>query len=303
MLTTMTEIGNRLQQLRKAKKLSQAELAQQLNMSRSVWIQIEAGKRNLSALELIKLSETLQIPILDFISDSPITQQTNTQPPNDTYERIPEPNLNLQKLQNVLLYLFERCAGNPNITETALCIFLYFADFNHYEVYHHYITGAAYHKIDGLPVPMQLNTILADMEHQKLITIIKTMHNNLPQRRFIPLQKANLTQINAVNQAYLDKNQLSVQIMQRGYAWLDTGTHDSLLEAGQFIATLERRQGLKIAWRERDWCSSQHNTQRRSTHQSRPAAANRKSTLGVIAEKKGAQLLITPRLENKPLSM
>ncbi len=54
-------------------------------------------------------------------------------------------------------------------------------------------------------------------------------------------------EITAVNQAYLEKDQLSVQIMQRGYAWLDTGTHDSLLEAGQFIATLERRQGLKIA--------------------------------------------------------
>ena len=54
-------------------------------------------------------------------------------------------------------------------------------------------------------------------------------------------------EITAVNQAYLDLGQLNVQIMQRGYAWLDTGTHDSLLEAGQFIATLERRQGLKIA--------------------------------------------------------
>ncbi|MBI2728119.1 MAG: glucose-1-phosphate thymidylyltransferase RfbA [Polaromonas sp.] len=54
-------------------------------------------------------------------------------------------------------------------------------------------------------------------------------------------------EITTVNQVYLERGQLSVQIMQRGYAWLDTGTHDSLLEAGQFIATLEHRQGLKIA--------------------------------------------------------
>jgi glucose-1-phosphate thymidylyltransferase len=54
-------------------------------------------------------------------------------------------------------------------------------------------------------------------------------------------------EITAVNQAYLDMGTLNVKIMQRGYAWLDTGTHDSLLEAGQFIATLERRQGLKVA--------------------------------------------------------
>jgi glucose-1-phosphate thymidylyltransferase len=54
-------------------------------------------------------------------------------------------------------------------------------------------------------------------------------------------------EITDVNAMYLQQGQLNVQIMGRGYAWLDTGTHDSLLEASQFIATLEKRQGLKVA--------------------------------------------------------
>ena len=54
-------------------------------------------------------------------------------------------------------------------------------------------------------------------------------------------------EITDVNRAYLDRGELSVQVMGRGYAWLDTGTPDSLLEAAEFVATLERRQGMKIA--------------------------------------------------------
>lgn len=54
-------------------------------------------------------------------------------------------------------------------------------------------------------------------------------------------------EITDVNATYLAQGQLNVELMGRGYAWLDTGTHDSLLEASQFIATLERRQGLKVA--------------------------------------------------------
>ena len=54
-------------------------------------------------------------------------------------------------------------------------------------------------------------------------------------------------EITEVNATYLRQGRLEVEIMGRGYAWLDTGTHDSLLEAGQFIATLEKRQGLKVA--------------------------------------------------------
>jgi glucose-1-phosphate thymidylyltransferase len=69
-------------------------------------------------------------------------------------------------------------------------------------------------------------------------------------------------EITEVNATYLKMNQLNVQIMQRGYAWLDTGTHDSLLDASMFIATLQNRQGLKVAcpeeisWRNK-WITSE----------------------------------------------
>lgn len=61
-----------------------------------------------------------------------------------------------------------------------------------------------------------------------------------------PSQRGEL-EITDINKRYLEQGQLNVEIMGRGYAWLDTGTHDSLLEAASFIATLQKRQGLQVA--------------------------------------------------------
>jgi glucose-1-phosphate thymidylyltransferase len=65
-------------------------------------------------------------------------------------------------------------------------------------------------------------------------------------KRIEPSDRGEL-EITTVNQEYLKRENLKVQLLGRGFAWLDTGTHDSLMEAGQFIETIEKRQGLKVA--------------------------------------------------------
>ncbi|MDA8862061.1 glucose-1-phosphate thymidylyltransferase RfbA [Gammaproteobacteria bacterium] len=88
----------------------------------------------------------------------------------------------------------------------------------------------------------------SDPESNYAVTGLYFYPNDVIKKSFqiVPSDRGEL-EITSINQLYLNENRLGVQIMGRGYAWLDTGTHESLLEASSFIEVIERRQGLKVA--------------------------------------------------------
>ena len=122
-----------------------------------------------------------------------------------TEERLETPSLEVNKLQNVLLYLLEKCAGKPNVGETVLYKLLYFSDFNYYELYEEHLTGATYRKLPFGPVPQKLNTLITQMLDANQLKRIKTNYHGYLQTRYLPLQKADLTKLKASEKEVIDK--------------------------------------------------------------------------------------------------
>jgi len=106
--------------------------------------------------------------------------------------------------------------------------------------------GVAEFDADGLVVSLEEKPV--DPKSNYAVTGLYFYPNDVIQKakEVIPSERGEL-EITSVNQAYLLEQRLKVELMGRGYAWLDTGTHESLLEAAQFIETIEKRQGLKVA--------------------------------------------------------
>jgi transcriptional regulator with XRE-family HTH domain len=203
------QIGQRITQLRKMKGLSQEDLAKSVKISRPSLAQIELGNRSVDVLELQRLSMVLGFSLDDFMSenftvsqDIEVKAEANSKKAD---ERISIPTLQVSKFKNVLLYILERCAGKPNVGETALYKLLYFSDFNYYELYEEHLTGAKYRKLPYGPVPQKLDTIIGQMMEKGMIQRIKTEYYDKMQTRYIPLAKADLTKLKASEKEVIDK--------------------------------------------------------------------------------------------------
>lgn len=196
------ELGSRIAATRKAKDLSQEDLASLIGVSRSALAQIELGNRKVSIIELMNLSLNLGFSIdkilakeFKFIKDE--VEISKREEKETTEERISIPNLMVDKFRNVLLYILERCAGKANVGETVLYKLLYFSDFNYYEVYEDHLTGAQYRKLPFGPVPHNINTVIDKMIEIGELQRIKTEFHGYPQTRYIPLIKPDLRELKA----------------------------------------------------------------------------------------------------------
>lgn len=206
---SMKQIGQRIALLRKNKGLSQEDLAKNLEISRSSLAQIELGNRGIDILELQKLSLKLEFSLDDFLSknfnENKFINEKTESLTNIINERISVPILQIEKFKNVLIYILEKCAGKPNVGETVLYKLLYFSDFNYYELYEEHLTGAKYRKLPFGPVPQKLDSIINQMIVNEQIQRIKTEYHGYVQTRYLPLVKANLTELKASEKETIDR--------------------------------------------------------------------------------------------------
>ena len=203
------QIGQRITELRKMKGLSQGDLAKSVKISRPSLAQIELGNRSVDILELQKLSLVLEFSLDDFMSkDFSASQDVDVKEEKKAKkeeERISVPTFQVSKFKNVLLYILERCAGKPNVGETVIYKLLYFSDFNYYELYEEHLTGAKYRKLPYGPVPQKLDIIIGQMIEKGQLQRVKTEYHGYPQTRYLPLEKADLTDLRASEKEIIDR--------------------------------------------------------------------------------------------------
>jgi transcriptional regulator with XRE-family HTH domain len=204
-----TQLGNRIKEIRVRKGLSQNDLAKLLEMPRSSVAQMELGNRNVSVIELVSLSEILGFSIDKFLGAEYVAEENislvEDPAPAILIPRDSTPKFKAAAFKNIILYILERCAGKPNIEETALGKLLYFCDFDHYEKYEEQLTGASYRKHCFGPVPQNQDIFLAKMLDSGQLFRLKTVYQGFPHIRFIPLVKPDLTQMRAVEKETIDQ--------------------------------------------------------------------------------------------------
>jgi transcriptional regulator with XRE-family HTH domain len=188
-MITKQKLAERIKKMREDRELSQEELASKLGLPRPSISQIESAQRDVSSIELAKLANIFEISVDDLLSPD-----LDEKACRDVKKESKMPKLDKEKFKQVLLYILDKCGAKANVGETVLYKLLYFSDFNYYELYEDYLTGAAYRKISYGPAPCDFQPVVQEMIDEGKLQKVITEYYGKPQKKYLPLVKADVNE-------------------------------------------------------------------------------------------------------------
>ncbi len=196
---TTKELAKKIKKYREDLEMTQEELAKKLGVERLAITQIEAGRRDIAGLELAQFAK-----VFGTTADELLSEETRDELlPKSKAVNVPK--FNRQKFEQVFLYILERCGAKSNVGEMVLYKLLYFVDFNYYEMYENFLTGASYRKIERGPAPCEFNEVLSEMIGAKKIKKIVAEYYGKPQKKYIPLVEPDLSKLAASEKDVIDR--------------------------------------------------------------------------------------------------
>ena len=186
-MITKHKLAKRIKKMREDRELSQEDLAIRLGVPRPSISHLESGQRDISSIELAKLANIFEISVDDLLS--PDLEEKECRDMNKGQKM---PKFNKKKFKEVLLYILDSCGAKANVGETVLYKILYFSDFNYYELFEDYLTGAAYRKISYGPAPCDFQEIVGEMIEEGDLKKVVADYYGKPQKKYLPLVDADI---------------------------------------------------------------------------------------------------------------
>ncbi len=196
------KLGQRIKALRESFGFSQEDLADRVGLHRVALTQIENARREVSAQELVALSDAFNLStdvMLDLRKEIEVILKGKETPKKSESQnmRISVPQSKIDKFKEVLLYILNQVGSKPNVGETVLYKLLYFIDFNFYEKYEDQLIGATYIKNKFGPTPVEFAKIVKKMADAGEITVVKASRAGFDQRKYLPNREPDLSTLKA----------------------------------------------------------------------------------------------------------
>ncbi len=200
-----------LKKLRLKKEINQETVAKKIGVSRTTYLQIEKGERELKVSEAKKLANYFGIPIEDFLEGRDVkepevrfTKKESSKEKEDESIRISVPQNRVEKFKEVLLYVLESIGARSNVGDAVICKLMYFIDFDYYEKYEEQLMGVTYVKNHHGPTPAGFTQIIKEMVEDGDIACFSKKHFQYDQKKYMPRRSPDLSVLSAQEKELID---------------------------------------------------------------------------------------------------